>query len=174
MGVPCSIVCLLGGVQALIDAGALLAGMQQERVARHLLQGFAARSDAAVAFGAQEAAAISAPVLAPAAAAGNALFEVPLGGDTGPAKQLRRSLGGSIDADSGSSASQSRASPSANAPAPRVLGVVFYSRGGWQVMDGTGHVQPKATSPIKEHEAFVVFDEARCRCASGQTFVELL
>jgi hypothetical protein len=44
-------------------------------------------------------------------------------------------------------------------------GVLFHGRDGWQVMDNHGFCEPKATSPIKDHEAFVIFDEARCRCA---------
>jgi hypothetical protein len=52
-------------------------------------------------------------------------------------------------------------------------GVVFYSNG-WKVMDRSGFVQPKAVSPIKEHEAFVVFDEARCRYANHLTAVQPL
>jgi hypothetical protein len=52
-------------------------------------------------------------------------------------------------------------------------GVVFYSDG-WKVMDRSGFVQPKAVSPIKEHEAFVVFDEARCRYLNHPTGVQPL
>lgn len=49
-------------------------------------------------------------------------------------------------------------------------GIVFYSNDRWMVLDRhTGHVGPKATSPIEEHEAFVVFDEARCRYALANT-----
>jgi hypothetical protein len=46
-----------------------------------------------------------------------------------------------------------------------VQGVLFHGMDGWQVMDNHGFCEPKATSPIKDHEAFVIFDEARCRCA---------
>lgn len=35
---------------------------------------------------------------------------------------------------------------------------------GWAVMDQQKHCLPKARSPIKEADAFVIFDEARCRC----------
>ena len=34
------------------------------------------------------------------------------------------------------------------------------------VMDRAGFVEALATSPLSPHEAFVVFDEARCRCAA--------
>lgn len=51
----------------------------------------------------------------------------------------------------------------AAAALPFFKGVVFYNDG-WQIMDLSGHIWQKAVSPIKEHEAFVVFDEARCRC----------
>ena len=61
-------------------------------------------------------------------------------------------------------------SGAAAAALPRFHGVVFYGRDGWQVMDRRGHVQAKATSPIREHEAFVVFDEARCRCVRVPDF----
>ena len=44
-------------------------------------------------------------------------------------------------------------------------GVVFHGAASWQVMDRAGYVESEATSPIRAHQAFVVFDEARCRCA---------
>ena len=37
---------------------------------------------------------------------------------------------------------------------------------GWAVMDRQKYCVPKARSPIKEADSFVVFDEARCRCGS--------
>jgi hypothetical protein len=43
-------------------------------------------------------------------------------------------------------------------------GVVFHGLSGWQVMGCAGHVDLESTSPIRAHQAFVVFDEARCRC----------
>jgi hypothetical protein len=56
----------------------------------------------------------------------------------------------------------SAAASQAAAALPTFQGVVVYSDG-WQIMDRSGHIQQKAVSPIKEHEAFVVFAEARCR-----------
>ena len=56
----------------------------------------------------------------------------------------------------------------------KFLGVVFHSRESWLVMDLGGFVEPLATSPIKEHRAFVVFDEARCRCATWGTCTLIL
>ena len=60
------------------------------------------------------------------------------------------------------------------------LGVVFFvsagTKGadarhrlpeGWGVMDRQKHCMPKARSPIKEADAFVIFDEARCRYAAS-------
>lgn len=54
------------------------------------------------------------------------------------------------------------------------LGVVFFvgagnkgAEQGWHVMDRQKYCTPKARSPIKESEAFVIFDEARCRCGTG-------
>lgn len=112
------------GADALIDAGALLAGMAQETVARQLLAGFAERAD----------------------------------GVPDAARQHSTSM-------SAGSAARSATEVQEGGAARNVLGVVFYGRTGWEVMDTHGHVQSKATSPIKEHEAFVVFDEARCRYA---------
>ena len=114
------------GADALIDAGALLAGMDQEQVARHLLAGFAARSD-------------SVPSAGNSSCSGNA-----------------------------TTAGEPTTKVQGSGKARSVLGIVFYGRSGWEVMDTHGHVQSKATSPIKEHEAFVVFDEARCRCAQAK------
>jgi hypothetical protein len=52
----------------------------------------------------------------------------------------------------------------------RFRGVVYHQHGspgreeGWQVLDEQGHVMPKLSSPIAEADAFVIFDEAHCRC----------
>ena len=56
------------------------------------------------------------------------------------------------------------------------LGVVFFNGAGdegaggakalpegWSVMDRQRHCTLKARSPIRECDAFVIFDEARCR-----------
>ena len=56
-------------------------------------------------------------------------------------------------------------------PERSFVGVVFYGQDGdahdgWMVMDRAGYVEALATSPLSPHEAFVVFDEARCRCGS--------
>ena len=44
-------------------------------------------------------------------------------------------------------------------------GVIFHGETGWHVMNRAGFCESALTSPIKDHEAFVIFDEARCRCA---------
>ena len=49
-------------------------------------------------------------------------------------------------------------------PGNAMRGVAFHSAKEWTVMDLSGYCQPHATSPIKEHEALVLFDQARCRC----------
>ena len=46
-------------------------------------------------------------------------------------------------------------------------GVIFHGETGWHVMNRAGFCESALTSPIKDHEAFVIFDEARCRCAPG-------
>jgi hypothetical protein len=50
-------------------------------------------------------------------------------------------------------------------PDSKFEGVVFHGHDMWQVMDRHLSVEAKATSPVQEHEAFVIFDEARCRYA---------
>jgi hypothetical protein len=66
----------------------------------------------------------------------------------------------------------SEAANCAAANLPSFQGVVFYSNG-WQIMDRAGYIQQKAVSPLKEHEAFVIFDEARCRYATYPRFLFL-
>lgn len=48
----------------------------------------------------------------------------------------------------------------------RLAGVKYHgtSAQGWLVMDRGGYVESAKSSPIKDHNAFILFDEARCRC----------
>ncbi|MEW5310745.1 MAG: hypothetical protein WDW38_002512 [Sanguina aurantia] len=51
----------------------------------------------------------------------------------------------------------------------RFLGVSFFLEGhGWSVLDTHGRCLPCHSSPIAEREAFVIFDDARCRGADLQ------
>ena len=47
----------------------------------------------------------------------------------------------------------------------RFKGVVYFDCDQWWVRDGIGRQWSKFSSPIQEHEAFVYFDESRCRGA---------
>lgn len=42
-------------------------------------------------------------------------------------------------------------------------GVKFPGTDGWRVLDRSGFEESNSTSPIQDHEAFIIFDEARCR-----------
>lgn len=53
------------------------------------------------------------------------------------------------------------------APGHTKRGVVFHGPYEWTVMDLTGFCRPHTVSPIKEHEALVLFDQARCRCGAS-------
>ncbi|KAG2441624.1 hypothetical protein HXX76_003244 [Chlamydomonas incerta] len=46
-------------------------------------------------------------------------------------------------------------------------GVTYYDEQerGWVVLEPTGRCLPRASSPLQEHETFVLYDEARCRGA---------
>lgn len=44
----------------------------------------------------------------------------------------------------------------------------FFEREGWTVLDRLGRCLPRHSSPIAEREAFVIFDDARCRGADLQ------
>eukprot|EP00198_Chlamydomonas_reinhardtii_P007687 XP_001697024.1 predicted protein [Chlamydomonas reinhardtii] len=46
-------------------------------------------------------------------------------------------------------------------------GVTFYAERerGWAVLELTGRCLPRSSSPLQEHETFVIYDEARCRGA---------
>eukprot|EP00198_Chlamydomonas_reinhardtii_P008814 XP_001698151.1 predicted protein [Chlamydomonas reinhardtii] len=49
----------------------------------------------------------------------------------------------------------------------RFRGVTYFDEAarGWVVLEHTGRCLPRASSPLQEHETFVLYDEARCRGA---------
>ncbi|KAG2455049.1 hypothetical protein HYH02_000874 [Chlamydomonas schloesseri] len=50
---------------------------------------------------------------------------------------------------------------------PALRGVTYYDEGvrGWVVLEPSGRRLPRDSSPLQEHETFVLYDEARCRGA---------
>ena len=53
-------------------------------------------------------------------------------------------------------------------PRPGFKGVCYYDEGKWMVLDLQRRRLPRDCSPIRESQAFTIFDEARCRGADLQ------